>query len=92
MRLKEAYLRLREGDAETAEALVRTLMSNPLLVADRMGHAAVYHTPLLYILGGLSIRYFRECERFMQRTDGKLCLMSAQEYLNVLSLWPLDLH
>jgi hypothetical protein len=34
MRLKEAYLRLREGDAETAEALVRTLMSNPLLEAE----------------------------------------------------------
>jgi hypothetical protein len=35
------------------------------MLTPRMGHAAVYHTPHLYILGGWRIRYLRECERYV---------------------------
>jgi hypothetical protein len=35
------------------------------MLTPRMGHAAVYHTPHLYILGGWSDTYLRECERYV---------------------------
>jgi hypothetical protein len=45
----------------------------------RREHAAVYHTQHLYILGGFNGRVLSECERYVvQRTDGKLCLLSLK--------------
>jgi hypothetical protein len=35
------------------------------MLTPREGHAAVYHTPHLYILGGWSTRYMSECERYV---------------------------
>jgi hypothetical protein len=37
----------------------------PPMLTPRLAHAAVYHTPHLYILGGLSGDYLRECERYV---------------------------
>jgi hypothetical protein len=42
----------------------------PPMLTPRIGHAAVYHTPHLYILGGWNDSYLRE------KADGKLCLLS----------------
>jgi hypothetical protein len=51
----------------------------PHMLTPRRMHAAVYHTQHLYVLGGLnSTRYLSECERYVQRTDGKLCLLSLE--------------
>jgi hypothetical protein len=35
------------------------------MLTPRMGHAAVYHIQHLYVLGGYSDRYLRECERYV---------------------------
>jgi hypothetical protein len=35
------------------------------MLTPRKGHAAVYHTPHLYILGGFDGRYLSECERYV---------------------------
>jgi hypothetical protein len=35
------------------------------MLTPRMGHAAVYHTPHLYILGGWNDRCLSECERYV---------------------------
>jgi hypothetical protein len=35
------------------------------MLTPRMGHAAVYHNPHLYILGGQSGNYLSECERYV---------------------------
>jgi hypothetical protein len=37
----------------------------PPMLSPRRYHAAVYHTPHLYILGGLIGRYLSECERYV---------------------------
>jgi hypothetical protein len=37
----------------------------PPMLTPRMAHAAVYHTPHLYILGGLIKRCLSECERYV---------------------------
>jgi hypothetical protein len=37
----------------------------PPMLTPRLAHAAVYHTPHLYILGGWSDSYMRECERYV---------------------------
>jgi hypothetical protein len=36
----------------------------PPMLTPRKAHAAVYHTPHLYILGGLNDSYLSECERY----------------------------
>jgi hypothetical protein len=38
---------------------------NPPMLSPRLGHAAVYHTPYLYILGGGNRSYLRDCERYV---------------------------
>jgi hypothetical protein len=35
------------------------------MLTPRRQHAAVYHTPHLYILGGYSSKYLSECERYV---------------------------
>jgi hypothetical protein len=35
------------------------------MLTPRLSHAAVYHTPHLYILGGLGDNYLRKCERYV---------------------------
>jgi hypothetical protein len=35
------------------------------MLTPRRGHAAVYHTPHLYILGGWNDSYLSECERYV---------------------------
>jgi hypothetical protein len=35
------------------------------MLTPRVGHAAVYHTPHLYILGGMNDSNLRECERYV---------------------------
>jgi hypothetical protein len=35
------------------------------MLTPRVGHAAVYHTPHLYILGGYCRSYLSECERYV---------------------------
>jgi hypothetical protein len=35
------------------------------MLTHRKSHAAVYHTPHLYILGGWNYRYLSECERYV---------------------------
>jgi hypothetical protein len=35
------------------------------MLTPRLGHAAVYHTPHLYILGGVADSYLSECERYV---------------------------
>jgi hypothetical protein len=35
------------------------------ILTPRAGHAAVYHTPHLYILGGINGSYLSECERYV---------------------------
>jgi hypothetical protein len=37
----------------------------PPMLTPRRNHAAVYHTPLLYVLGGWNGRCLRECERYV---------------------------
>jgi hypothetical protein len=37
----------------------------PHMLTPRRGHAAVYHTPHLYILGGWNHRHLSECERYV---------------------------
>jgi hypothetical protein len=37
----------------------------PPMLTPRAYHTAVYHTPYLYILGGLSGNYLSECERYV---------------------------
>jgi hypothetical protein len=37
----------------------------PPMLTPRLAHAAVYHTPHLYILGGLGDSYLSECERYV---------------------------
>jgi hypothetical protein len=37
----------------------------PPMLTRRRAHAAVYHTPLLYVLGGNDDSYLRECERYV---------------------------
>jgi hypothetical protein len=37
----------------------------PPMLTPRIGHAAVYHTPHLYVLGGCSRRHLSECERYV---------------------------
>jgi hypothetical protein len=37
----------------------------PPMLTPRAGHAAVYHTPHLYLLGGWNGSYLRECERYV---------------------------
>jgi hypothetical protein len=49
------------------------------MLTPRRGHAAVYHTPHLYILGGWSSSTLRECERYVcAENAGKLCLLSLE--------------
>jgi hypothetical protein len=51
----------------------------PPMLTPRTGHAAVYHTPHLYILGGLNECFLSECERFVRaETDGKLYFLSLE--------------
>jgi hypothetical protein len=37
----------------------------PPMLTPRRAHAAVYHTPHLYVLGGVNDRYLSECERYV---------------------------
>jgi hypothetical protein len=37
----------------------------PPMLTPRIDHAAVYHTPHLYVLGGFNGRYVSECERYV---------------------------
>jgi hypothetical protein len=37
----------------------------PPMLTPRQAHAAVFHTPHLYILGGWSVSYLSECERYV---------------------------
>jgi hypothetical protein len=37
----------------------------PHMLTPRRRHAAVYHTPHLYVLGGYNARYLSECERYV---------------------------
>jgi hypothetical protein len=39
--------------------------NSPSMLTPRAWHAAVYHTPHLYILGGWSDSYLSECERYI---------------------------
>jgi hypothetical protein len=38
--------------------------SQPPMHTARYGHAAVYHSQYLYVLGGYKVRYLSECERY----------------------------
>jgi hypothetical protein len=48
------------------------------MLTPRFCHAAVYHTPHLYILGGYDGRYLSERGTYVQTSDGKLCLLSLE--------------
>jgi hypothetical protein len=51
----------------------------PPMLTPRESHAAVYHTQHLYILGGLDVNGCLSVRcTFVQRTDGKLCLLSLE--------------
>jgi hypothetical protein len=70
------------------------------MLTPRMGHAAVYHTPHLYILGGWNgIRYLSECERYvcaenrwealppLPRACQNMCVVVVESDLFALGGW-----
>jgi hypothetical protein len=83
--LEKAYSsRWRRFRLECSKGVVRigtrrefAVSQQPLMISGRHSHAAVYHTPHLYVLGALSDRASVR-ESCLQRIDGKLCLLSLE--------------